>query len=613
MCGIFGEIGTELTSKKSFDEMLYLSKKRGPDMDGYYRDEDIQFGFNRLSIIDVSINGNQPLKSPSGRYVIICNGEIVNFKSIQQKLSIKNNMLRSNSDIEILSHALEIWGISKLHKEIRGMFSLAIFDRLEKKLSLSRDPAGIKPLYYAKTRFGVIFASQYDQIFKHDWFKNKKSINITALSEYFKLGYIPSPLALFENSYLLGPGEICIIDNNYNTKISSFYNYDDLSSLDETKLSTIHKVENSIESYISEYLQSDAPIASFLSGGVDSSLLNSLISKKIKNFKAFTISEKHNGINESTYAKQIADHLEIGHHIEDFSDKSLNKWIDNHFKSFSEPFADFSSLPSFKICEIASSSYKVMIAGDGGDELFWGYTRFLKTVDHKNWFKYHPFIRRIISGILRKTGKKISSGIECNDLETWIFEMMGPFNSDRLKYLLPDFKYSKSTRDLYKIPSENISAIDLLKWQKKTEFLGHMQRRLLKVDRTSMWHGIEVRVPYLDQRLLDLSLKIKPSLGIEHREPKYLLKEILYEHVPKNKLFQGKQGFSIDLAKILRNDLKEEVQDLLHSKNTSLSSILNQKFIQRSVEDYMNNENNNSWEIWALYAFEKFRISHDLF
>ena len=613
MCGILGEFGNKTTPKSVFYQLLSLSKNRGPDMVGYENYPNIQFGFNRLSIIDISDKANQPIKSPSGRYFILCNGEIINFRILKKELELKSSDLRSTSDIEILSLSLDKWGINKTLKKIRGMFALAIFDDLNKKLFLARDPAGIKPLYVGKTKKGIIFASQYDQIFKHEWFKNNRSINNNSLSEYLKMGYIPSPLAFFKNSWMVGPGEVYEIDLNQKINISSFYSYEDSNDYEELDKETLNIVENKLISFLQDYLESDVPIATFLSGGIDSTLLNSLLSTKINNLKAYTFSDNINGFDESENAKKIANHLKIKHEVENFKDLNINRLINDHFYSFSEPFADYSSLPIFKICQIASASHKVMISGDGADELFWGYTRFIKTVDHKNWFKYNPLTRRLFSGLLRRTGRKISSGIECKDISQWVFEMMGPFNSDRLEELLPGFEYSEKTIDLYSIPHNNISSVDLLKWQKKTEFYGHMQRRLLKVDRASMWNGVEVRVPYLDQRLIDLSLKIKPSLGIKHRNTKYLLKKILYNYVPKSKLNKEKQGFEINLADILRKELKEEVQDLLLSKNSNCSNMLNQDVIDINVNKFMKKENDNTWQIWALFSLEKFLKVHNSF
>ena len=179
MCGVLGEFGIALTEKSTFEQILELSQNRGPDMVGYYSNSNIQFGFNRLSILDTTEDGNQPILSPSGRYVIMCNGEIVNYNDIQRLCDISNNQLRSKSDTEVLSHAIDLWGVNDMLSHIRGMYVIVIFDLKKNCLHLIRDPAGIKPIYTAKTDYGWIFASQYDQIFKHPWFKQSMEINVT--------------------------------------------------------------------------------------------------------------------------------------------------------------------------------------------------------------------------------------------------------------------------------------------------------------------------------------------------------------------------------------------------------------------------------------------------
>ena len=612
MCGILGEFGSELTSKNSFIDILFLSRNRGPDMKGYYRNKNIQFGFNRLSILDITQNGNQPIESPSGRYVIVCNGEILNYKKLVRLLNINKKSLRSGVDIEVVGHALDFWGFKKTLKNLVGMFALAVFDKHEKKLFLARDAAGIKPLYCASTNNGFIFASQYDQIFKHPWFKDKKEININAISDYLKLGYIPSSSALFNNSWLVGPGEYYCININSKFEIFKYFNFNETDEYGELEITSELKLNNIFNKIMPDYINSDVPVGTFLSGGIDSPLINSIISEETKDLSAYTISSTHSNIDESINAQKIAKHLKIKHKIENFNESNINSWINNHFEAFSEPFSDYSSLPMFMVSKSASSSFKVMIAGDGADEIFWGYPRYLNTIDHKKWFNYPIVMRRILAYFLRKRGITISSGIESKNIENWVFERMGPFYSQDVEKLIPDYCFSQNTKKLYNIPFKNNNPRNLLKWLRKNDFYGHMQRRLLKVDRASMSNGIEVRVPFLDQRVIDFALRIIPSLGIEHRDPKILLKKNLYKYLPEHLLLENKQGFSVDIEKILRSDLKEEVQDTLHSKNLFASNIINSKIIKSNLIDYMEERHNNSWEIWTLFALNKFATVHHL-
>jgi asparagine synthase (glutamine-hydrolysing) len=612
MCGILGEFGKALTSKNSFREILHLSKNRGPDMHGIYKDSDIQFGFNRLSILDTTSNGNQPILSPSKRYVIVCNGEILNYKKLIKRLNIQKKDLRSSVDIEVIGHALDNWGYEKTIKNIIGMFAIAIFDKHHKKLYLARDIAGIKPLYFGIANEGIIFASQYDQIFKHIWFKYKKNINTQALSDYLKLGYIPSPSALFNDSWLIGPGEIFCINADFKIEKNKYFSFIETDDYKESEDLTLSKLNQTFNDIMPDYINSDVPVGTFLSGGVDSPLINGIVSKQSNQITSFTVSSRHSNIDEAINAKAIARYLKIKHETEKFNESNIKSWIDNHFKAFSEPFSDYSSLPMYMLCESASKSFKVMIAGDGADEIFWGYPRYLRTIDYINWFKYPIIVRRLSASLLRKTGKNITSGIECSNIGNWVFERMGPFYSQDVQKLIPDYCFSNETENLYNFSKKNISRKELLRWLRKNDFYGHMQRRLLKVDRASMDCGIEVRVPYLDQRMIEFGLKIEPELGINHKEPKTLLKKNLHKYVPKELLLKEKQGFSVDLGQILRFDLKEEVEDVLNSKNLFASNIIDSDILKINVNDYMCGKNNNPWEIWTLFALNKFAIVHEL-
>ena len=614
MCGIIGEFGKTITPKSVFLELQKLSTKRGSDMKGYFCNENIQFGFNRLSIIDTTKNGNQPISSPSGRYQILCNGEIVNFNELIDYLRIKPNALRSKSDTEVVAHAIDNWGIEKTLEQIRGMFAMSIFDNHESKLYLVRDPAGIKPLYCAKTNEGWIFASQYDQIFKHSWFSKTKKVNINALSEYFQLGYIPAPNALYMNSWMIEPGFYYVIDMNFNLEKISYYSIDDnIQNFEENSNVTVDKLNESLISVFPDYIHSDVPIGTFLSGGIDSPLIASIISKKVPDLKAYTISSMHSDIDESNYAGKIANHLRLDHHIEPFSFLDVTRWLDNHFLAYSEPFSDFSSLPTYLICQQASKHYKVILSGDGGDELFWGYGRFLSTVAVMNWFRYPVLMRRIGAALIRRIKRyRFGSGIEAKTIGNWVFERHGPHYSNQVKELIPDFCFSESTTSLYDSPLPLDGPIKLLKWLRKNEFYGHMQRRLLKMDRASMAHGLEVRLPFLDTRIIDFSNQVTPSLGVEHEEPKILLKKCLDNYVPNEYILKKKQGFSINLTSLLRNELKEELKDTLIDSDFYLNDIINKNIVRNNVNRFLENKDQNPWQIWTYFALNKFAKLHGL-
>ena len=612
MCGILGEFSLSTTNSLVFKQILELSKNRGPDMVGYYSGSNIQFGFNRLSILDTSEYANQPIFSPSGRYIIMCNGEIVNYHEIQGLCGIKNNQLRSKSDTEVLSHALDKWGIDRMLSSIRGMYAIAIFDLKKNCLDLIRDPAGIKPLYTAKTDQGWIFASQYDQIFKHPWFKGSMEINQEALAEYLQLGYIPAPGALFNNSWMIGPGENHTININFQVNVQKYYSIIDEDIFEERNPNTLNLLNNNLQTTFSDYIHSDVPLGTFLSGGIDSPLVNAVITSKYKDLKAFTLSSTHAGLDESVQAAKIGEYLGLDHHIEPFQFGDVTSWLDDHFKAFSEPFADYSSLPTYLLCRQAVKHYTVLLSGDGGDELFWGYPRFLGTIIYKNWFCFPRHLRLLLAGILRRMGRRISSGIECYTLGDWALERQSPNYSSEVKRMLPNADVSLSLKKLYKSPQPISKPSILLKWLRKNEFYGHLQRVLLKVDRSSMANSLEVRVPFLDRNIIDFSSKITPELGASHKIPKYLLRETLKNYIPEHLMLDKKQGFSINLSTLLNNELKEEVSDMLNSTDLFPFNTLDLSVVRDKCNQFFTTDNNNPWSIWIIYSLQKFAITHNL-
>ena len=614
MCGFLGEFGKNPSSKSQFNSLLKLSENRGPDMVGYYSNFDqeknqapfMQFGFNRLSILDLSENANQPMISNSKRYVVMCNGEITNFLKLKREMGLNQKDLRSNSDTEILCHAFDYYGVKETINRINGMYAIVIYDSINQNIYLIRDPAGIKPIYFAQTKYGWIFASQYDQIFKHVWFNADIKINFESLTDYLRLGYIPAPAALFKNSWMLKPGSFLTINAELNAHLQLYHKIDDKCKYIESDHATKEKLSYILDNTFSDYIHSDAPLGSFLSGGVDSPLVNAILKKLGHKMNAFTISTEYLGVNEADNARKISAHLGINHKIKNLDWGVVKGSIDDHFSAFSEPFSDYSSIPTFLICKEASKHYKVLLSGDGGDELFWGYTRFLSVMDYEKWFKYPKYLRLLWASILRRMGNKISSCIEFDTIEHWVFDRQSPIWNSQVKKLMPDARHSFNTKKLYTIPSSINTSKDLLLWLRKNEFYGHLQRVLLKVDRASMANGVEVRVPFLDKRVIDFCSMISPEIGISHRRTKYLLKEIFKMYLPEDYRLKHKQGFSFDLNRLFKNELKEDFYDTLNGKNLFGNELIDSKIIYKMVNDFYNGRGNtNEWGMWTLYSLQK--------
>ena len=611
MCGFLGELSNQLSSVDDFKKLLDLSIHRGPDQQGFWRNNFCQLGFNRLSIIDTSANGSQPIISPSGRFSLVFNGEVYNYKEIQKKHCINDSDLRSDSDSEILAHLVDKISIKEFAAELNGMFAIAIFDSKNNSVNLLRDFAGIKPLFYGLHANGIVFASQFDQIFSHSFFQNKK-LRPEIMKEYFGLGYMHSPNTVFENIYQVNPGEIVQWDLNTKTIISklNYYNWRTNPIYSETDDETVVKFSEVFSNVIENQLFADVPVACFLSGGIDSPLVTAFSKMHKSDIKAFTFGVNDQKFDESDIAKMIANELNVNQIIEKVQNDEFLNVIEKHFSFFSEPFGDYSSIPTYLITKRAKKFATVMLSGDGGDELFWGYPRFTKSINHFKWFKLPLFARKIIIPFYRKFYPLTSSAIDKIDkFETWILNKQIHFPN--LEQLMPGISFSEDLINTYRFQN-NRNKIEALEYLKQNEFYAHMQKVLRKVDLMSMANSLEVRVPFLDKKVIDFSNLIFPELGIKHKKEKYILKNTLRNFVKEEITNLPKKGFSIPIDTILRNELKEDIVKTLLNDDFYGDNYIKKEVINNVVTDYLEKNKGNGWGIWHLYAWQKWAKKYNL-
>lgn len=611
MCGFLGELSNQLLEPEKFKALLDLSIHRGPDQQGFWNNKYCQLGFNRLSIIDISEKGSQPIISPSGRFAIVFNGEVYNYKELQFKFGISNSELRSDSDSEILAHLLDLVSIDDFVSELNGMFSIAVFDTKENRLHLMRDFAGIKPLFYGLKENGIVFASQFDQVFCHPNFVDKQ-LKPEIMKEYFGLGYMQAPNTVFENIFQLKPGEL-ITWSYLEKKIISkkeYFNWQTKPILRETDKNTTKQFEKIFSEVIKSQLNADVPIASFLSGGIDSPLVTAFSKIHNKSIKAFTFGVNDAIYNESEIAKKIADELNVEQVIETVEETDFTNLIEEHFSFFSEPFGDYSSIPTFLITKKAKIFATVMLSGDGGDELFWGYPRFTKSVNHLKWFKYPLFVRKIIVPFYRKYNPKISSAIDrIEKFDDWVLSKQIHFS--KLDELMPRIDFSEDLKEVYRY-NDSFDKVTALEYLKRNEYYAHMQRTLRKVDLMSMANSLEVRVPFLDKKIIDFSNTIKPELGITNNIEKYILKNMLLKFVKKEIINLPKKGFSIPIDTLLKNELQQEVlKTLLQDKFYGIDYI-NKTILNEIVTDYYDKNLGSGWGIWHLYVWQKWAKKYKL-
>ncbi len=305
MCGFLGELSAKLLSTESFKTLLDLSIQRGPDQQGFWKDSHCQLGFNRLAILDLSENGKQPLLSPSGKFAMVFNGEVYNYKELQKKYNIQDADLRSSSDSEILAHLIEKISLTQFASELNGMFSISIWDIAQQQLYLIRDFSGIKPLYYGLHNDGIVFASQFDQIFHHPAFEIKK-LRPEIMKEFFGLGYMSAPNTVFENIFQVEPGQFLVWDFGSKTIVErkKYYEWTIQPSIKETETNTINQFSEFFEKTIQHQLHADVPVATFLSSGIDSTLATAYAKKNKKDICAFTFGVDDPAFDETSKAKE---------------------------------------------------------------------------------------------------------------------------------------------------------------------------------------------------------------------------------------------------------------------------------------------------------------------
>lgn len=651
MCGILG-----IWSKnRNLEEIDFEIKKmssflahRGPDNEGFWNEEECSLflSHQRLSIIDLSIDGNQPMRSSSGRYVISFNGEIYNHKDLKVELEKNKDFAkwRSKSDTEVLLELIDKYGIKKALNKCIGMFSFAVWDRKEKKLILARDRMGEKPLYYGFSGSGenrtFLFASELSALKAWKYFDN--DINLEALSELFQFQVICAPNSIYKGIFQLLPGHLITINNLENNQLDNIECWwNPITKVNESINNPINdefqaeiNLERILKDSLSKQSIADVPLGTFLSGGVDSSLITALLqSENSKKIKTFTIGFEDANFDEAHYAKKIANHLNTEHAEFYFTENDAQNLIPKLCDLYSEPFADSSQLPTHLVSKIAKKNgLKVALTGDGGDELFGGYTRYI--IGEQVWKKlsYMPFPLRREIGLIGKNlnfksnqlfhdfFKVPNFGVKINKL----FERLSYVRNDSEFYISllaqwkdPSIIFNENHKNhnfdilpgtlKYKLPEEvsnNLAQMMML-----YDSLNYLPNDILtKVDRASMSVGLETRAPFLDHRIFEFSWRLNKNLKIKKNNfkyrSKYLLRRILYKYVPKEMIERPKCGFGVPMDKWLRGPLKEWSGDMLSEKSIKKSGYINSEFVNRLYQDHLAGKADNSSKLWPILVWQ---------
>ncbi len=624
MCGIVGifdlkerrEINRELLSTMNESQF-----HRGPDEGGLHLEPGLGLGHRRLSIIDLS-SGQQPMLSDDNNFVLTYNGEIYNFLELRDELKAIGFSFKTHCDTEVVLNAWQAWGEGCVEK-FRGMFAFAVWDKLNETLFLARDRLGIKPLYYAALNNGqFIFSSELKALKQHPLLS--KELEPTAIEEYFGFGYIPDPKTIYKNVYKLEPGFKLILKRGQKTYQPRQY-WD--VTFSERQYDSEHEVAEELierfEEAVKIRMMADVPLGAFLSGGVDSSGVVAMMAKNSKTpVNTCSISFGDPKFNESQFARQVAERYHTAHRVEQVDPEDFHL-ISQLAGIYDEPYADSSALPTYRVCELAKKQVTVVLSGDGGDENLAGYRRYrCHTYEDRMRSVMPDSIRKPLFGFLAQVypkadwapkifrAKSTFESIGRDSLEGYFHSVSVNSNSIRaalfsqgLRRDLQDYQ----AVEVFRKHLKNAPAGDAQSLVQYLDIKTYLPGDILtKVDRASMAHALEVRVPLLDHELVEWMANLAPGLKLKNREGKYIFKKGLEPYLSNDILYRPKMGFAVPLSGWFRGPLKQQVRDALLGETMADSGLFDQQFVTKMVDQHQRGLRDYSAPIWSLLMFENF-------
>jgi asparagine synthase (glutamine-hydrolysing) len=624
MCGIVGIFdinGYRDINRDLLSRMNETQRHRGPDEGGIHTEPGLGFGHRRLSIIDLS-SGKQPLYNRDATIVVTYNGEIYNFLEVRKELENLGYEFRTNCDTEVIVYSWEEWG-EKCLSRFRGMFAFAIWDRMREELFLARDRLGVKPLYYTALDNGLfLFGSELKSLRIHPDFPLK--IDATAVEDYFAYGYIPDPKSIYRNVFKLSPGySLSLRRGQQMPQPKQYWNVPFSVDYSITEVNTLEELPIRVRDAVDIRRVSDVPLGAFLSGGVDSSSVVAMMAGLSDDpVNTFSISFGDPAFNESPYAQQVAERFGT-HHLTEKVDPDDLSLVDRLVGLYDEPFADSSALPTYRVCQLARKEVIVALSGDGGDENFAGYRRY-------RWHNYEERVRHFMPYCIRKPmfgilgqvypkldwapkmfrAKSTFQAIALNTLEGYFHGVSVMNNQQRDNLYSEQFKidlqgyhaievfYRHAASSPTQHPLSLVQYLDM-----KTYLPGDI---LTKVDRASMAHSLEVRVPLLDHKLVEWISSLPPELKMRDGEGKYIFKKAMEKYLPNEILYRPKMGFSVPLKRWFRGPLREAVQTSLQNPMISDSGYFNIDYLSKILQQHQAGSNDHSSCLWSLLMFESF-------
>ena len=649
MCGITGFVNFEglKNPEHIIKDMTDVISHRGPDNFGIYLDKkfDIALGHRRLSILDLSDDGGQPMISSNSRYIIVFNGEIYNYLEIKKKLNNKNIAInwKGKSDTEVLLESISFFGLSETLQMIRGMYAFALFDIFKKKLILVRDRMGEKPIYYGFSNNSFLFSSELKSFYKFPKFEKK--ISRDSLHLFFKYCYIPNSYCIYDNVFKLEASTILEIDvslkqiNKGNIIKKTYWEPKLQKKYKEfSKEDYLVEIENKLSNSVNQQMRSDVSLGSFLSGGIDSSLISYLMQENSsKKINTFNVKFEESKFDESEFARKVADTIGSNHHEINVDYKMALETIPNLGQIYDEPFADSSQIPTFLISKEIKKSVTVALSGDGGDELFGGYNRYTSVENVNKFLKFFPYnSKNLISNLIRLVSEnnwdiinkyilsKISNKYSYTNFGHKIYRLAERINSCSSKIEIYKSFLSENNSDnmIVKdsinidivqqiIENNNINDDDFKNFMMNIDTKMYLPDDILvKVDRASMANSLESRAPFLDADLVELSFNIPSNLKIIKNDKKILLKSILEKYFEKDLFNRPKAGFAIPLAEWLRGPLKSLLYDSINNLKKTNTDILNFELIEKKCKEHTSYQKNYDNFLWSVIIYNNWYESN---
>lgn len=610
MCGICGYKSKKLISNDILNTMNDTMIHRGPDDHGIWEnvwgEYAVGFAQRRLSILDLSELGHQPMLSGDGRIVITYNGEIYNFLELRSVLEKKGYSFKSNCDTEVILASYQEWKTDCFCR-FNGMFAIAIYDIDDNKIILARDRMGKKPLYYYKKGHDLVFASELKPIMKYPAFD--KVIDNSAIGMYLSNKCIMAPKTIFMDTYKLEPGTFLVYDCKSSDIVEQkpYWNLIEIFNNTEKSIHTLEEgkrdLKDLLRDSVSKRLIADVPVGTFLSGGIDSTLI-SAVAQEVKGspVDSFTIGFNDEERNEAPYAKEIAKHIGTNHHELYMSEEEILGQVKDIVRFYDEPFSDSSQLPCMLVSRVAKENVTVVLSGDGGDEMCCGYSmydynRMVQSLDFLGAIESYMPWNKILTKALPPYGRAFINNRDEN-YKTQLFADMFIEEAQKiLKTPVVDAKCDKEQYIYTKNHQEKRMILDMVDYLPSDI--------LAKMDRAAMKYSLEVRCPLLDYRIPEWSFKVDHNLKFYKNEKKYLLKQLTYDYVPKKLLDRPKKGFGVPLSKWLRTVLKAEIDKVSERSIIEKQEIFDYDGLQRLKEVQMKSDKTLYAHIlWAFYVFQ---------